>query len=79
MSPHQDLRLLRMERAGNLRETSFMSVREIRRKVSVSDESRFSRDFKKAYGASPTRYRNVRAALGAERTYYLLAANSANE
>jgi transcriptional regulator GlxA family with amidase domain len=41
MSAHQYLRLLRMERARNLLETSFMSVREITRQVGVSDESHF--------------------------------------
>ena len=30
--------------------TSFMSVREITRKVGVPDETHFSRGFKKAYG-----------------------------
>jgi len=62
MSPHQYLRLLRMERARYLFETSFISVKEITRKAGVPDESHFSRDFEKANGASPIRYQDACAA-----------------
>jgi transcriptional regulator GlxA family with amidase domain len=57
MSPIQYLRLLRMERARNLLETSFLSVKEISYQVGLKDESHFVRDFKKAYGMGPTPYR----------------------
>lgn len=57
MSPIQYLRFLRMERAKQLLETSFLSVKEIGHQVGLNDESHFVRDFKKAYGLPPTRYR----------------------
>ena len=46
-----------MERARHLLETSFLSVKEIAHQVGLNDESHFVRDFKKAYGEPPTRYR----------------------
>jgi len=55
--PIKYLRLLRMERAKILLETSFLSVKEIAHQVGVNDESHFVRDFKATYGASPTLYR----------------------
>jgi len=55
--PIKYLRLLRMERAKTLLETSFLSVKEIAHQVGVNDESHFVRDFKATYGASPTAYR----------------------
>ncbi|HSE22899.1 MAG TPA: helix-turn-helix transcriptional regulator [Pyrinomonadaceae bacterium] len=55
--PIKYLRLLRMERAKTLLETSFLSVKEIAHQVGVNDESHFVRDFKSTYGASPTLYR----------------------
>lgn len=57
MSPLQYLRLLRMERARYLIQTSFLSVREITLNVGLPDQSHFTRDFKKTYGATPTLYR----------------------
>ena len=59
MSPIQYLRFLRMERARYLLETSFLSVVEITHAVGVNDLSHFVRDFKKAYGATPTFYRTL--------------------
>lgn len=55
--PMKYLRLLRLEAAKHLLDTSFLSVKEITYKVGVNDESHFARDFKKAYGAPPTLYR----------------------
>jgi AraC-like DNA-binding protein len=59
MSPIQYLRLLRMEKAKHLLETSFLSVKEITHDVGLNDESHFVRDFKAVYGFPPTRYRNL--------------------
>lgn len=57
MSPIQYLKVLRIEKAKHLLETSFLSVKEITHIVGLNDESHFVRDFKKAYGVSPTPYR----------------------
>jgi AraC family transcriptional regulator, arabinose operon regulatory protein len=58
VSPLQYLRSLRMERARILLETSFLSVKQIMTEVGLSDESHFVRDFKSAYGMSPTKFRH---------------------
>lgn len=58
MPPIRYLRLLRMERAKGLLESSFLSVKEIAFQVGLNDESHFVRDFKSTYGFSPTLYRS---------------------
>jgi two-component system, response regulator YesN len=58
MPPIRYLRLLRMERAKELLESSFLSVKEIAYQVGVNDESHFVRDFKSTYGFSPALYRS---------------------
>ncbi len=57
MPPIQYLKVLRIEKAKLLLETSFLSVKEITHIVGLRDESHFVRDFKKVYGVSPTPYR----------------------
>ena len=57
MPPIKYLKLLRMERAKGLLESSFLSVKEIAFQVGLNDESHFVRDFKSTYGSSPTTYR----------------------
>jgi AraC-like DNA-binding protein len=57
MPPIKYLKLLRMERAKGLLESSFLSVKEIAFRVGLNDESHFVRDFKSTYGYSPTTYR----------------------
>ena len=57
MPPIRYLRLLRMERAKDLLESSFLSVKEIGFRVGLTDESHFVRDFKSTYGLSPSCYR----------------------
>ena len=57
MPPIRYLRLLRMERAKDLLESSFLSVKEIAYRVGLNDESHFVRDFKTTYGFSPALYR----------------------
>jgi AraC-like DNA-binding protein len=56
--PIKYLRLLRMERAKGLLESSFLSVKEIAFQVGLNDESHFVRDFKSTYGYSPAIYRS---------------------
>jgi AraC-like DNA-binding protein len=58
MPPIKYLRLLRMERAKGLLESSFLSVKEIAFQVGLNDESHFVRDFKATYGHSPAIYRS---------------------
>ena len=58
LPPIKYLRLLRMERAKGLLESSFLSVKEIAYQVGVNDESHFVRDFKATYGYSPAIYRS---------------------
>lgn len=58
LPPIKYLRLLRMERAKGLLESSFLSVKEIAFQVGLNDESHFVRDFKATYGHSPTIYRS---------------------
>ena len=47
-----------MERAKNLLESSFLSVKEIAYQVGLNDESHFVRDFKSTYGFTPALYRS---------------------
>ena len=47
-----------MERAKDLLESSFLSVKEIAYQVGLNDESHFVRDFKATYGYSPSLYRS---------------------
>ena len=58
-SPVQFVRRLRMQEAKELLETTFLSVKEVMTKVGVHDESHFVRDFEKAHGLSPARYRTI--------------------
>ena len=57
LSPGKYLRLLRMQKAKLLLESTFLSVKQIMRRVGLTDESHFVRNFKKAYGFTPARYR----------------------
>ena len=66
MPPIRYLRQLRMERAKDLLESSFLSVKEIAYQVGLNDESHFVRDFKSTYGYSPALYRSRFRSNGAE-------------
>jgi AraC-like DNA-binding protein len=63
--PAKYLKSLRMQQAATLLTTTFLSVKEIVRRVGLSDESHFVRDFKRVYGMTPSEYRN-RALLSSE-------------
>ena len=55
--PARFLRQLRMQRARELLETTYLSVKQVMAAVGVTDESHFVRDFKKTCGLTPARYR----------------------
>ena len=55
--PAKYLRSLRMQQAAILLTTTFLSVKEIVRRVGLADESHFVRDFKRIYGVTPSEYR----------------------
>lgn len=56
-SPTHYRRLLRLRKAKELLETSFLSVKEVMLAVGFKDESHFVRDFKAVYGKRPTQVR----------------------
>ena len=57
VSPTRYLKMLRIKKAIELLETTFMSVKEIVAAVGGNDRSHFVRDFKKEYKMTPTQYR----------------------
>lgn len=56
--PAKYLKSLRMQEAASLLTTTFLSVKEIVRRVGLADESHFVRDFKRIYGVTPSEFRN---------------------
>lgn len=56
-TPARFLKSLRMQQAKDLLENTFLATREIIRKVGLSNESHFARDFKRYYGVTPGQYR----------------------
>jgi AraC family transcriptional regulator, arabinose operon regulatory protein len=61
VSPAKHLKRARMERAKQLLETSFLSVKQVMVAVGINDSSHFVRSFKNAYGLTPTDYRSSMA------------------
>jgi transcriptional regulator GlxA family with amidase domain len=57
-SPMQYLKCLRLKRAANLLQSSFLSIEEIIFQTGTRDASNFVRDFKRQYGVTPTRFRD---------------------
>lgn len=57
MTPAQYQKKLRLSEAKSLLETTFLNVQEIMARVGINDASHFIRDFKRAYGSTPIRYR----------------------
>jgi AraC family transcriptional regulator of arabinose operon len=70
----QHLKSLRLERARELLETTFLSVKQIMTTAGLKNKSHFVKDFKKAYGMTPTQYRReIRAYLTDQQTIDLKA------
>ncbi|MEK6282544.1 MAG: helix-turn-helix domain-containing protein [Acidobacteriota bacterium] len=63
VTPVSYLKKLRIERARELLETTFLTNQQIIIKVGMYDESHFVKDFKKAYGLRPSQYRKRHQAL----------------
>ena len=58
VTPAKYLKILRMRHAATLLTTTFLSVKEIVRRVGLADDSHFVRDFKRLYGRTPSEYRH---------------------
>ena len=56
-TPARFLRALRMERARQLLERTFLTVKEVMAVVGCNDPSHFTRDFSRHHGLAPTRLR----------------------
>lgn len=57
VSLSQHLKATRLEKAKELIENSFLTIKEIRLKVGAKDKSRFAQSFREAYGLTPSQYR----------------------
>jgi transcriptional regulator GlxA family with amidase domain len=58
-SPIQYLKYLRMVKAKDLVENTFLNVKQIMCEVGIKDESHFVRDFKRTFGVTITQYRRI--------------------
>ena len=58
-TPAQYLKYLRLQKAELLLRTTFLTVKEIVNLVGLMTGSHFVRDFRKAYGLTPTMYRSA--------------------
>ena len=56
-SPSRYLKLVKLRRAKELIETTFLSTKQIMVQLGINDESHFVRDFKETYGLPPAHYR----------------------
>lgn len=57
MTPAQYLKSLRMRKAKELFDETFLNVKQVMFQVGVKDRSHFGRDFRALYGHTPTEYR----------------------
>jgi transcriptional regulator GlxA family with amidase domain len=56
-TPAQYLKSLRMSRAKELVETTFLNIKEIMRNIGVRDKRHFAKDFERTYGLTPSQHR----------------------
>ncbi|HKO63183.1 MAG TPA: helix-turn-helix transcriptional regulator [Pyrinomonadaceae bacterium] len=59
MSPQRYLTLVRLQKAKDQLETSFLPIQEIGAAVGIPNPSQFTKSFKAAYGMTPVEYRKV--------------------
>ncbi|MFL6334294.1 MAG: helix-turn-helix domain-containing protein [Pyrinomonadaceae bacterium] len=57
VSPTHYLKSIRMRKAKELMESTFLNVKQVMYSVGVRDKCHFARDFKNIYGMSPNAYR----------------------
>ncbi len=57
ISPQRFLKTVRLHRACQLLETTFLSVKQVMAQVGFNDPSHFVREFEKTFGESPCQYR----------------------
>ncbi len=57
MTAVQYLKSLRMQKAKQLIDSTFLNTKEIMRRVGIKNESHFVREFKKIYGLPPGSYK----------------------
>lgn len=57
VSPMKYIKNLRLQKACELLGTTKLSIKEIRAKVGIKNESHFIFDFKQKFGATPNEYR----------------------
>lgn len=59
LTPTKYIKKLRIEKARELLETTFLSVKEVSFKTGIPNECYFVREFKKAFGMPPLEYRQA--------------------
>jgi len=64
VSPQRFAKLVRMQHAKHLLETSFRTVKQVMTDSGFSDASHFVRDFKRLYGKSPSQHRRDHKIIG---------------
>ena len=57
------IRIVRMQKAAALLETTALTIEQIRARIGMHDESRFVRTFKKMYGSAPSHYRAIKRVM----------------
>jgi transcriptional regulator GlxA family with amidase domain len=57
LSPSQYIKLKRLQEAEHLLQTTFLSVKEITHRAGFTNESYFSREFRRTHGLPPGKYR----------------------
>jgi transcriptional regulator GlxA family with amidase domain len=66
MSPSHYLKYLRMQRAKDLADSTFLNAKQIMSLLGINDQSHFTRDFKRVHGMTITEYRK-RSAIAPRR------------
>lgn len=57
LSPAQYIKILRMQKAKELIESTFLNIKEIVNMVGIKDNTHFNKNFKHMYGLTPSQWR----------------------